>query len=54
MLVVKNQASAEVGSLINMSALAVSQLLVNAQERGLELTLETAAVENEVSSMNPA
>jgi hypothetical protein len=35
--------------MINMSALAVSQLLESAQERGIELTLETAAIENQVN-----
>lgn len=39
---------AEVGVLINMGALAVSQLLENAQDKGVELALETAAVENQV------
>ena len=47
----QNQVSAEVGSLINMSALAVSQLLESAQEKGIELNLETSAVENQVQTM---
>lgn len=33
-----------------MGALAVSQLLENAQDKGVEIALETAAVENQVSS----
>ena len=44
----QNNVSAEVGVLINMGALAVSQLLENAQDMGVHLTLETAAVENQV------
>jgi hypothetical protein len=32
-----------------MSALAVTQLLESANERGIELSLETAAIENQVS-----
>jgi hypothetical protein len=44
----QNNVSAEVGVLINMGALAVSQLLENAQDVGVHLTLETAAVENQV------
>ena len=32
-----------------MGALAVSQLLENAQDKGVEIALETAAVENQVS-----
>jgi hypothetical protein len=33
-----------------MGALAVSQLLENAQDKGVEIALETAAVENQVCS----
>ena len=32
-----------------MGALAVNQLLENSQEKGVELTLETSALENQVS-----
>lgn len=32
-----------------MGALAVSQLLESAQDKGIQITLETAAVENQVS-----
>lgn len=45
---VRNQVGHDLGSIINMGALAVSQLLENAQERGVDLVLETAAVENQV------
>ena len=31
-----------------MGALAVNQLLVNSQDKGVELTLETAPLENQV------
>jgi hypothetical protein len=51
-LILQNQVSAEVGSLINMSALAVSQLLESAQEKGIELNLETSAVENQVQTVH--
>jgi hypothetical protein len=50
--VYQNNVGAEVGAIINMSALAVSQLLESAQERGIELSLETAAIENQVSVTN--
>ena len=36
--------------MINMGALAVNQLLVNSQDKGVELTLETAPLENQVRS----
>lgn len=35
-----------------MGALAVSQLLENAQDMGVHLTLETAAVENQVMQIS--
>jgi len=38
--------SHDLGSIINMGALAVNQLLANSQEKGVELTLETAPLEN--------
>ena len=44
----QNNVGHEVGTLINMGALAVSQLLENSQERGVELILETAEFENQV------
>ena len=43
----QNNVSHEVSTVINMSALAVSQLLENAQDKGVELQLETSALENE-------
>ena len=42
----------ELNTVINMSSLAVSQLLVSAQDCGVELTLETSAVENQVCVVN--
>lgn len=36
----------DIGTSINMSALAVSQLLENAQTSGVDLQLDTSAVEN--------
>ena len=39
---------ADVGSMINMGALSIAQLLEQGQENGVELDLETAAVENAV------
>jgi len=44
----RNQIGADLGAIINMGALAVSQLLDDAESKGLELTLDTAAVENQV------
>lgn len=43
---IKNQVNTDFGTSINMSALAVSQLLGNAQDVGAELRLDTSAVEN--------
>lgn len=40
--------SADLASIINMGALAVNQLLSSSQDRGVELTLETAPLENQV------
>eukprot|EP01035_Chromulina_nebulosa_P021021 gene21021-27244_t len=40
--------TAEISAIINMSALAVSQLLEHAQNRGLELDLETGQLENQL------
>lgn len=45
---VRSQVGHEVSTIINMGALAVSQLLERAQENGFNLVLETAAVENQV------
>ena len=45
--VIKNNVTHEVATVINMSALAVSQLLESAQDKGVELELETSALENE-------
>lgn len=39
--------SSEVGNIINMSALALGQLLENAQSRGLDLEFEIASLENQ-------
>lgn len=43
---VRGHMTGELGTIINMGALSVSQLLDSAQEKGCELELETAAVEN--------
>jgi hypothetical protein len=43
----KNLVNHEISSLINMGALTVSQLLEGAQTQGLDLTLETGAIENQ-------
>jgi hypothetical protein len=40
--------AADLGAIINMGALAVNQLLTNSQEKGVELALETAPLENQV------
>ena len=37
---------ADVGSMINMGALSIAQLLEQGQDKGVELEIETAAVEN--------
>ena len=39
--------TAELTNVINMGALSVSQLLENAQEKGVSINLETSAVENQ-------
>jgi hypothetical protein len=39
---------ADLASVTNMGALAVNQLLVASQDKGVELTLETAPLENQV------
>eukprot|EP00605_Chrysophyceae_sp_TOSAG23-4_P000033 GSChrysophyteH1.ASY1.ANO1.34.1 assembled CDS len=43
---VRGHLNSDLGTIINMGALSVSQLLESAQERGTQLELETAAVEN--------
>ena len=43
---VRSHIIADLGSIINMGALSVSQLLGDAQDKGIDLNLETAAVEN--------
>lgn len=43
---------ADIASVINMGALAVNQLLVNSQDKGVELSLETAPLENQVRGVN--
>lgn len=42
----------EVGNIINMSSVVISQLLGDAQDKGIALDLETATVENQVMSFN--
>ena len=44
----QNNVGQELGTVINMGALAVSQLLENSQEKGVELVLETSSFENQV------
>lgn len=39
--------STELGSIINMSAIAIDQLLESAQDRGVDLKLETSNLENQ-------
>ncbi len=43
---VRGHLNSDLGTIINMGALSVSQLLENASEKGTYLELETAAVEN--------
>ena len=43
----QNNVTHEVSTVINMSALAMSQLLESAQDKGVDLQLETSALENE-------
>jgi len=43
---IRGHLNADLGTIINMGALSVSQLLESAQEKGTELELETSAVEN--------
>ena len=38
--------SEEINKIVNMSALAISQLFQNAQDQGLPLELDTAKIEN--------
>lgn len=47
----RNQVGADIGNIINMAALTVSLLLESAQEKGVDLVLETSAIENQVSSL---
>jgi hypothetical protein len=44
----KSQINSDVGKIISMSALTLSQLLENAQENGVILRLETSTIENQV------
>jgi hypothetical protein len=41
----------DMSTLINMGALTVSQLLVDAQDKGVDLNLETASLENQVDNV---
>ena len=45
----QNQIGADIANIINLSALTVSQLLESAQEKGCDIKLETASIENQVS-----
>ncbi len=45
----RNQVGADIGNIINMAALTVSLLLESSQEKGVDLILETSAIENQVS-----
>lgn len=47
-LSMQTHVAADIGAIINMGALAVNQLLVSSQDKGVELTLETAPLENQV------
>ena len=44
---VRNHIISDLGSIINMSALSISQLLEGAAEKGVDLDLEITAVENQ-------
>lgn len=44
---VRTHVNGDIGSVINMGALAVNQLLVKAQEKGVELALETSPLEDQ-------
>ena len=44
-----NHIAADVGTIINMAALTCSLLLENAEEKGVNLVLETSAIENQVN-----
>ena len=43
---IKSHIQHDMAKSINMGALAVSQLLTSAQEKGVDLVLETANIEN--------
>jgi hypothetical protein len=43
---VRSHVVADIGSMVNMSALTVAQLLEVAQDKGIELEVETSAIEN--------
>lgn len=43
---VRSHVVADLGSMVNMGALSVAQLLEVAQEKGIELEIETSAIEN--------
>jgi hypothetical protein len=44
---IKSQVGGDVSSVVNMSALALNQLLESSQDKGVELELETSALENQ-------
>ena len=43
---VRSHVVADIGSMVNMGALSVAQLLEVAQDKGIELEIETSAIEN--------
>lgn len=46
----QSQLTGDIGTMINMGALAIDQLFQNAQDKGVQLALETSSLENQVSS----
>eukprot|EP01042_Synura_sphagnicola_P016964 gene16964-21444_t len=44
---IKSQVGGDVSSVVNMGALALNQLLESSQDKGVELELETSALENQ-------
>lgn len=46
---VQSMVSSELKTIINMSALAVSQVLEKSQNQGIEVDLETSSIENQVT-----
>ena len=50
-IIFKSHVNHDIGAIINMGALTISQLLENAQEKGVDLELDTANCENQANTL---